>query len=285
MNTFKSARILVADDDESFAASVTGLLKFCGYDCDIVPDGHKALECLRATEYDLLVADIGMPGNEQLQLVRSVLRTVPAMSVILATGQPSVTTAVQAFQLPVVAYLEKPITPSEFLAQVGRAIERSRLRRSIDDHRQRMEAWRAQLARIEQSMQATLGLDVSGPRMMFMAGALEHVMSELADLKRFSEAMFQRQQDEKAKHLLEWPQPLILIEAVRETIAVLEKTRSSFKSKELGDLRKKLELLMRAEDTSLAETAPHSNEPGKGRPAPKTKADSVNAKPGNKPLH
>jgi hypothetical protein len=78
--------------------------------------------------------------------------------------------------------------------------------------------------------------------------ALSNIITALMDLKKFTEAVVQRRQDEPDRHLLEWPQPLLLIDAVRETVAVLQKTKGAFKSKELGDLRKKLEALLQVKE-------------------------------------
>jgi CheY-like chemotaxis protein len=107
----QSARILVADDDESFLENVARMLRFVGYHCDRAPNGEAARQCLMADPYDLLVADIEMSGNEHLELVEWSAGHDTAMSVLLVTGHPTVPTAVQAFKLPVAAYLEKPSAP------------------------------------------------------------------------------------------------------------------------------------------------------------------------------
>jgi DNA-binding NtrC family response regulator len=244
----QSARILVADDDESYLENVARMLRFVGYHCDCAPNGEAACQRLTADSYDLLVADIEMPGNEHLELVEWSAGHDAAMSVLLVTGHPTVPTAMQAFKLPVAAYLEKPLAPPYFLAQVGRAIERTRLRRVVEAHRQRMDAWKNDLAQIEKLLQGTLGEDVRQPQQAYVSMALSNLITALTELKDFTEALVQRQQDEPDRHLLEWPQPLLLIDAVRETVAVLEKTKGAFKSKELGDLRKKLELLLQIKE-------------------------------------
>jgi DNA-binding NtrC family response regulator len=161
----QSARILVADDDESFLENVARMLRFVGYHCDRAPNGESARQCLMAGPYDLLVADIEMPGNEHLELVEWSAGQDAALSVLLVTGHPTVPTAMQAFKLPVAAYVEKPLAPPHFLAEVGRAIERTRLRRAVEDHRQRMDTWKNDLAQLEKLLQGTLGEDIHQPQL------------------------------------------------------------------------------------------------------------------------
>ena len=64
---------------------------------------------------------------------------------------------------------------------------------------------------------------------------------------------------------LESSRPLVLLEALRDTIAVLEKTKSSFKSKELGDLRVRLEQLVRGTRGGSGPGAGAGPDPGGAR--------------------
>jgi CheY-like chemotaxis protein len=100
---------LIADDEETFLLSTADLLRREGYHCDCAPDGKRAAEMLGKGEYDLLIADIKMPGNGNLELVREMPRLAEGLPVILVTGYPSLKTAMESFQLPVAAYLPKPV--------------------------------------------------------------------------------------------------------------------------------------------------------------------------------
>ena len=78
--------ILIADDEETFLRSTARLLHREGYDCDCALDADRAVEMLRTGRYDLLIADIKMPGNPNLKLVRDVQQLAAGMPVILVTG-------------------------------------------------------------------------------------------------------------------------------------------------------------------------------------------------------
>ena len=62
--------ILIADDEETFRESTCRLLRREGFDCRCAKDGEEAVESLRRGRFDLLVADIRMPRNSDLRVVR-----------------------------------------------------------------------------------------------------------------------------------------------------------------------------------------------------------------------
>ena len=81
-------RILIADDEKVFLESTADLLRRAGYECSCVPDAPSAIEELRKEEYDLLIADIKMPGNPDLELVRELPNIAEGMPVILVVPSP-----------------------------------------------------------------------------------------------------------------------------------------------------------------------------------------------------
>ena len=93
-------RILVADDDETFLYSTADLLRREGYQCDCALDGATAAEILRSHTHDLFIADVKMPGNSDLELVKEARDVAKGIPVILVTGHPSLDTAVEAIELP-----------------------------------------------------------------------------------------------------------------------------------------------------------------------------------------
>ena len=169
-------RILIADPDKAYLSVTTDLLQREGYLCTSVPDCIEAYRALEANEYDLLIAEIGMPGNGELQLVQAARRFAPRMPVILLTGRPSMHSALASIHLSVSAYLIKPVEFS-FL--------------------------------------------------------LHHIKVSIADHHDF-----------KLHNEVEMKQIDALTSAIAETIEILQSTRSSFNSKKLAALRRKLERLL-----------------------------------------
>lgn len=129
----KNGRILVADDEEDFLKFTASLLKKEGYECDCVVDGSEAVEMLRKRRYDAVISDIRMPDNPDLRLAREVQKLEDDVPVIIVTGYPSMDTAVRAVELPVVAYVEKPVEFSELLLKLKSAILLKHGRRAMSE--------------------------------------------------------------------------------------------------------------------------------------------------------
>jgi len=244
--------ILLADDEDSFLQSTAELLRGDGYDCDAVSDAHEALEKLRAKPYDLLIADIKMPGNPNLELVQEVQRVAPGMPVILITGYPSVDSAVRSIQLPVVAYLEKPIPYPELRKHVEASLEYSQafhvvsriqehLRRCIDD-----------LDDLKQHRWSTREVEPAGSVAVPMVTlrTLAACAWELLNLER--EAGSSKISPTFCE-LLDCPQWPAFRDAIRKSVKVLEDTKRRFKSKELAETRELLEGLLEGAEPSSAE--------------------------------
>ncbi len=111
-------RILIADDEETFLYSTADILRREGYDCSCASDARAATEMLRMESYDLLIADIKMQGNADLEFIKALPQIADGMPVILVTGYPSLNSAIESIQLPVVAYLVKPVELKELLVRV-----------------------------------------------------------------------------------------------------------------------------------------------------------------------
>src|SRR5687768_14072909 len=65
-------RVLVVDDEASIRDLLSKTLAIAEYDVDTAGDGTAALERMRAYAYDLLIADLKMPGMDGLSLIRQV---------------------------------------------------------------------------------------------------------------------------------------------------------------------------------------------------------------------
>src|SRR4249919_198381 len=57
-------RVLVVDDEASIRDLLAKTLALAEYDVDVAPDGRSALERMRLYPYDLLIADLKMPGMD-----------------------------------------------------------------------------------------------------------------------------------------------------------------------------------------------------------------------------
>jgi len=80
------ARILVAEDDDAMRQFLAVALARSGHDVVAVGDGDSAVRNITDEDYDLLLADIRMPGLDGLELARAARDRLPSMPILLITG-------------------------------------------------------------------------------------------------------------------------------------------------------------------------------------------------------
>ena len=88
-------------------------------------DGRAAIERLRLGHYDLLIADLKMPGVDGLSLIREAKRLKADLPVIIITGFSTESSAIEAVNLGVAGYLTKPFRVPQVLAAAARALGES----------------------------------------------------------------------------------------------------------------------------------------------------------------
>ena len=116
------SRVLVVDDESSIRELLQKTLALAEYDVDTAPDGRAALERLRLGNYDLLIADLKMPGMDGLTLIREAKRLKTDLPVIIITGFSTESSAIEAVNLGVAGYLTKPFRVPQVLAAAARAL-------------------------------------------------------------------------------------------------------------------------------------------------------------------
>jgi len=116
------SRVLVVDDESSIRELLQKTLALAEYDVDTAPDGRAALERLRLGNYDLLIADLKMPGMDGLTLIREARRLKEDLPVIIITGFSTESSAIEAVNLGVAGYLTKPFRVPQVLAAAARAL-------------------------------------------------------------------------------------------------------------------------------------------------------------------
>jgi hypothetical protein len=163
------------------------------------------------------------------------------------TGYPSIQTAAQSVGLAVSAYLIKPIIPEALLAEAAQAIERARCYRTIAGSRERLTAACEDLKRLGNLLPGSAGENKTATLMAFLDLTIQTIAGSLLDLKDLIETLSSNPEKEPELDWLATTRPMILIAAIREAIAVLAKTKGSFKSRELADLRRKLETLLQVQ--------------------------------------
>jgi two-component system response regulator HydG len=126
-----SSRILIAEDEAITLKHILSTLEKEGYDVTGVPDGRKALEKIDNELFDILIADIKMPGLSGIELLEKVRERRLETEVIIITGYGSISSAVDAIKKGARDYITKPFDLDELVLKVRKIHEEKILRKEI----------------------------------------------------------------------------------------------------------------------------------------------------------
>jgi len=126
-----SARILIADDEDSLRWVLEKGLRQVGYEVATAKDGESALRAFETEPYDLVFLDVRMPGMDGLTALAKLREIRPDAHVIVMTAHGTMETAIQAMQRGAYDYLAKPFDLDEVLLLTERALEAQRLTQEV----------------------------------------------------------------------------------------------------------------------------------------------------------
>lgn len=122
-----SANILVVDDEQDVSELICRWLTSKGYGCTTTSTGETAISLLEKDKFDLVIADIMMPGMSGVDLLAFVKSRFPDVAVIMVTGVNDEDTATMTFDLGAWGYISKPFDFHDVILNVSNALERRRL--------------------------------------------------------------------------------------------------------------------------------------------------------------
>jgi excisionase family DNA binding protein len=118
----EGSRALVVDPDGPARDLAAAALRDAGWVVDTAPDGPVALDRLQRGGYDLVVAELGLPGLDTFAVVREARRRTPGLRVMIVTAHSTETAAIEALNLGVAGYLVKPSRATEIAATAARIL-------------------------------------------------------------------------------------------------------------------------------------------------------------------
>jgi DNA-binding NtrC family response regulator len=240
-----TGRILIADDEQTFLTATAQLLRNEGFECDCAEDATIVLKKLAEKDYDLLIADIKMPGNSNLELVKYLTQSEHSVSIILITGYPSQQTAIEAVKLPIMAYLVKPVDFTELLQKTKAAIKINRLYKTVAITRKNLQQWTKQLLTIEQALQSGKTNSFEEALKNFLEITTLRIDDIFNNIRQATSLLDGLDSQGRVCQIMQCPKLDELMEGIEETVETLKNSRESYKSKQLGAIRVKLEKLLR----------------------------------------
>jgi len=121
------ARILLVDDDRIILDSLGGFLASEGYDVTTASTVARAVNCLQAGRYELVMADVSMPEDAGFELLRRIKQRGDDVMMIMITGYGTIESAVEAIKQGAHEYLTKPIIDDDVRLAVERALQQRQL--------------------------------------------------------------------------------------------------------------------------------------------------------------
>jgi DNA-binding NtrC family response regulator len=123
----KRRKVLVIDDDASLRRVMEMQLEEIGCDVLAAASGKEALGVLEEVTPDLVITDLRIPGMSGMDILKSLRKDHPELTVIMVTAYGTVRTAVEAMKAGAYDYLTKPIDYDELTLVVNRALEHQQL--------------------------------------------------------------------------------------------------------------------------------------------------------------
>lgn len=245
--TTERPSVLLADDEEVFRLSTVALLEREGFRCDSARDSEEASKLL-SNQHDVLISDIRMPGNAQMQFLRDVRARMPLLPIIVVTGYPSVETAIDSLRLFFTDYLLKPIDWSELLRSISRAVERGHAARFAKGGLGEVtDVKTTGPVPMEHAGAETSGSQLNWTLKNYLAQNIDRMNGLSANLNQTLSGIVEGTVSTPTDvcEFMQCPRQGAYKEALLDTVEVLERTKHAFKSKDLGELRRRLEGLLK----------------------------------------
>ena len=121
--TQSDAHILIVDDDERIRTLLQKFLSRNGYWVTAARDAAHARRLLDGLEFDLIVLDVMMPGEDGLTLTRSLRQTL-ATPILLLTAKGEASERIMGLEAGADDYLSKPFEPKELVLRINAILRR-----------------------------------------------------------------------------------------------------------------------------------------------------------------
>jgi DNA-binding response OmpR family regulator len=119
----KETHILVMEDDATISAALDMILTEAGYSVDVAGTGEAALELFEQKRFDLIIADLKLPGINGMEVIKQIKEKKPEMEVIVITGVGTQPIAEEAMTLGAHDFLPKPFTDDQIKAAINEALK------------------------------------------------------------------------------------------------------------------------------------------------------------------
>ncbi len=135
-----SADILIVDDEADIRELIAGILEDEGFETREASNSDEALNAVANRRPTLVILDIWLRGSQLdgIEILQSIKKTNPDLPVIMISGHGNIETAVNTIKIGAYDFIEKPFKSDRLLQVVERALESNRLKREVQELREKM---------------------------------------------------------------------------------------------------------------------------------------------------
>ena len=240
MNAEAAVRLLIVDDEPAQMQALCDTLAEHGFDTHGVDSGPQALAALREGRYELLLADLMMPGMSGIELLREALAIDEQMAAVIMTGEGTIGSAVDAMRSGALDYILKPFRLSTVLPVLNRALMIRRLRldnagllRRVQEHAAELQAANHELDAFTRSASH----DLRAP-LHVIQGFAALVLERSADLLPAEQADWLRRIEHAAQQMSQLIDDLMRLSRLgRQALIVRPLDMGRLASELVGELR------------------------------------------------
>jgi signal transduction histidine kinase len=154
MTDNRPARLLIVDDETALMRSLCDVLRDRGYETTGFASAQEALEAVRRSSFDLLLADLTMPEMDGITLLREALHIDDLLVGVIMTGEGTIGTAVEAMRSGAYDYILKPFKMGAILPVLQRGLAMRALRAENAELERRLRERAAELESANRELDA-----------------------------------------------------------------------------------------------------------------------------------
>jgi len=172
----RNGSVLIVDDEIDMVGVLHNFLEENGFTVVATLSARKALELLRAHNFDLLIADLVMPEMDGIELLNAAWEIDPDLIGIIMTGHGSIESAVDAMKAGAFDYLLKPFEFKMLLPICARAMKVRQLNRSEQRYRILVDELTLMVKKLQNSSKQPL---IGGLEIVELKEEIESLKEEL----------------------------------------------------------------------------------------------------------
>lgn len=116
-----SLSLLIVDDDRTLREGCASVLQMDGYNVTTLGRGDEAIDLVKRRRFDMVLVDLYMTPVSGMDILKATVEASKDTIVVVMTGNPSVTTSIEALRAGAWDYLPKPFSATHLQVLVGRA--------------------------------------------------------------------------------------------------------------------------------------------------------------------